>query len=63
MRSECSECVHVLCLHFHECECLSSARLTHRHHVVVLTATGAAEGAGRARRDGRVGLPRVVNYL
>ena len=44
------------------CTC-DSARLTHRNHVLVLTASGAAEGAGGAGHDGRVGLARVVHHL
>lgn len=37
--------------------------LTNRHHVLVLTSTGAAEGAGGAGHDGRVGLAGVVHHL
>lgn len=38
-------------------------RLTDRHQVVVLTSTGAAEGAGGPGQDGGVGLARVVHDL
>lgn len=39
------------------------AGLTHGHHVLVLTPTGAAEGAGGAGHDGRVDLAAVVHHL
>lgn len=40
-----------------------AATLTDGHHVLVLAPTGAAEGAGGAGHDGRVGLAGVVHHL
>lgn len=38
-------------------------RLTHGHRVLVLTSTGAAEGAGGAGHDERVTLAGIIHHL
>lgn len=38
-------------------------RLTDRHQVLVLTSSGAAEGAGGAGHDKRVALAGIIHHL